>query len=97
MALCYFRCLSCGFKHGLVQDFQRNIMFFFPLNLGTLSRYCVLEQGTLPSHASFHSCVNDYLARQRQCVPLWQCVRLVHSAEITAGLYALRGGKMAHY
>ena len=49
----------------------REISCFFPLNIGTLFRGCVLRQGTLPSHASPDSSVNEYLVGQR-----WQWVRL---------------------
>ena len=42
------------------------------LNIETLSRCCILGKGTLPSHASLDSGVNEYLAGQR-----WQCVRLI--------------------
>ena len=57
----------------------REISCFFPLNIGILFRCCVLGQGTLPSHASLDSGVNEYLVGQR-C----QCVRLVPSAETAA-------------
>ena len=57
----------------------REIACFSPLNIGTLFRCCVLEQGTLPSHASLDSGVNEYLVGHR-----WQCVRLVPSAEMAA-------------
>ena len=50
-----------------------------PLNIATLFRCCVLGQGTLPSHASLDSGVNEYLLGQR-----WQCVRLVLSAKMAA-------------
>ena len=36
---------------------------------------CVLGQGTLPSHASLESGVNEYLVGQR-----WQCVRFTISS-----------------
>ena len=54
---------------------SREILWFFPLNIGTLFRCCVLGQRTLPSHASLGSCVNEYPVGQR-----WQYVRLVPSA-----------------
>ena len=57
----------------------REISCFSPLNIGALFRCCVLGQGTLPSHASLDSGVNEYLVGQR-----WQCVRLVPSAEMAA-------------
>ena len=57
----------------------REISCFFPLNIGTLFRCCVLRQDTLPLHASLDSGVNDYLIGQR-----WQYVRLVPSAEMAA-------------
>ena len=60
-----------------------------PLSMfGHMFRCCVLGQDTLPSHALLISCVKKYLGGQ-----IWQCVR---GAEIAAGLYALRGVKMAH-
>ena len=37
----------------------REILCFSPLNIGPLFRCCVLGQGTLPSHASLDSGVND--------------------------------------
>ena len=46
------------------------IFFFSPLNIGTLFRFGVLGQDTLPSHASLDASVNEYLIGQR-----WQCVR----------------------
>ena len=61
-----------------------------PLNIGTLFRCCVLGQGTLLSHASLDSGVNEYLVGQR-----WQCVRYVQCAEMAAGLFALLGFQMA--
>ena len=64
---------------------------FSPLNIGTLFRCCVLGPGTLPSHASLESGLNQYLVGQR-----WQCVREVQCAEMGAGLYALRAVEMAH-
>ena len=48
----------------------------------------VRGQGRLSSHASLVSCIKEYLGGQR-----WQFVRC---AEMTAGLYAIRGGEMAH-
>ena len=55
---------------------SREISCFSPLNIGTLFRCCVLGQGTLPSHASLDSGVNEYLVGQ-----IWQCVRLVPSSK----------------
>ena len=55
----------------------REIKCFSPLNIGTL--LLCPRQGTLPSHASLDSGVNEYLVGQR-----WQCVRLVPSAEMAA-------------
>ena len=43
----------------------REISCFSPLNLGTLARCCVLEQGTSPSNASLDSGENEYLVGQR--------------------------------
>ena len=48
-------------------------------------------QGTLASHASLDSGINEYLVGQK-----WQCVRHVQCAEMAAGLYALNGFEMAH-
>ena len=39
---------------------------FSPLNSATLLNQCVLRQGTLPSTASLHSGVNEYLVGQRR-------------------------------
>ena len=67
---------------------------FSPLNGGTLCRCCVLGEGTLPSHASLDSGVNEYLVGQS-----WQCVLLVLNAEIAAVLYTLKswnGVEMVH-
>ena len=47
----------------------REISCFSPLNIGIVSRCCVLGQGTLPSHASLDSGLSEYLVGQR-----WQCV-----------------------
>ena len=55
----------------------REISCFSHFNIGTLFRCCVLGQGTLSSHASLDSGLNEYLVGQR-----WQCVRLVPSAEM---------------
>ena len=57
----------------------REISCFSPLNIGTLFRCCFLGQGTLPSHASLDSRVNDYQVGEK-----WQCVRSVPSAEMAA-------------
>ena len=46
------------------------ISCFSSFDIGTLFRCCALGLGTLPSHASLDSCVNEYLVGQR-----WQCVR----------------------
>ena len=70
----------------------REISCLFPLNIGTLSRCCVLGQDTLPSHASLDSGVNEYLVGQR-----WQCVRLVPSAEMAASaVCSKKGVEMVH-
>ena len=70
----------------------REISCFSPLNIGTLFRCCVLRQGTLPSHASLDSGVNEYLVGQR-----WQCVRLVSSAEMAASaVCSKKGVEMVH-
>ena len=70
----------------------REISCFSPLNIGTLFRCCVLRQGTLPSHASLDSGVNEYLVGQR-----WQCVRLVPSAEMAASaVCSKKGVEMVH-
>ena len=42
----------------------REISCVSPLNIETLFRCCVLGQGTLPSHASLDSGVNEYLGGQ---------------------------------
>ena len=55
--------------------------------LGHYFRCCDLGQGTLPSHASLDSCVNEYLVGQR-----WQCVRLVPSAEMAASAVCTKKG-----
>ena len=69
----------------------REILFFTPLDIGALFR-CVLEQGTLPSHASLDSGVNEYLVGQR-----WQCVRLFLSAEMAASaVWFKKGVEMVH-
>ena len=47
----------------------------------------VLGQGTLPSHASLDSGVNEYLIGQR-----WQCVRLVPSAEMAGSVVCSKKG-----
>ena len=70
----------------------REILCFSPLNIGALFRWCVLGQGTLPSHASLDSGVNEYLVGQR-----WQCVRLVPSAEMAASaVCSKKGVEMVH-
>ena len=46
-----------------------------------------LGQGTLPSHASIDSGVNEYLVGQR-----WLCVRLVPSAEMAASAVCSKKG-----
>ena len=47
-----------------------------PLSIiGTLFRYCIFGQGTLPSHATLDSCVNENLIGQI-------CVRLVAGVEM---------------
>ena len=70
----------------------REISCFSPLNVGTLFRCCVLGQGTLPSHASPDSGVNEYLVGER-----WQCVRLVPSAEMAASaVFSKKGVEMVH-
>ena len=70
----------------------REISFFSPLNIGILFRCCVLGQGTLPSHASLDSGVNEYLVGQR-----WQCVRLFPSAEMAASAVCSKMGvEMVH-
>ena len=56
----------------------KEISCFSPLNIGTIF-FDVVVLGTLPSHASLDSGVNEYLVGQR-----WQCVRLVFSAEMAA-------------
>ena len=56
----------------------REISCFSPLKIGTIF-FDVVALGTLPSHASLESGVNEYLVGQR-----WQCVRLVFSAEMAA-------------
>ena len=43
----------------------REISCFSPLNIRTVFRCCVLGQGTLPSHASLDSAVNEYLVERR--------------------------------
>ena len=63
------------------------ISCFSPLNIGTLFRWCVLWQDTLPSHASLDSGVNENLVGQR-----WQCVRLVPSAEMAASAVCSKKG-----
>ena len=65
----------------------REITCFSPLKIGTLFRRCVLRQGTLPSHASLDSGVNEYLVGQR-----WQCVRLVSSADMAASAVCSKKG-----
>ena len=65
----------------------REISCFSPLNSGPLFRCSVLGQGTLPSHASIDSGVNEYLVGQR-----WQCVRLVPSAEMAASAVCSKKG-----
>ena len=63
-----------------------------PSHIGVLFRCCVLGQGTLPSHASLDSGVNEYQVGQR-----WQCVRLVPSAEIAASaVCSKKKVKMVH-
>ena len=52
--------------------------------------HCFLGQGTLPSHASRDSGVNEYLVGKR-----WKCVRQTQWTEMAAGLYALCGVEMA--
>ena len=70
----------------------REISCFSPLNIGTLSRCCVLGQGTSPSNASLDSGVDEYLVGQR-----WQCVRLVPSAEMAASaVCSKKGVEMVH-
>ena len=65
----------------------REISCFSTLNIGALFQCCVLGQGTLPSHASLDSDVNEYLVGQR-----WQCVRLVPSAEMAASAVCSKKG-----
>ena len=65
----------------------REISCFSPLNIGTLFRYCVFGQDTLPLHASLDSGENEYLVGQR-----WQCVRLVPSAEMAASAVCSKKG-----
>ena len=63
-----------------------------PLNIGALFQCCVLGQGTLPSHASLDSGVNEYLVGQR-----WRCVRLAPSAEMAASaVCSSKGVEMVH-
>ena len=63
----------------------REISCFSPLNSGTLCRFCVLGEGTSPSHALLDSGVNEYLIGQS-----WQCVPLFLSAEMAGVLYTLK-------
>ena len=65
----------------------REKSYFSPLNTGILFRCCVLGQGTLPSHASLDSCVNEYPVGQRR-----QCVRLAPSAEMAASAVCSKKG-----
>ena len=65
----------------------KEISCFSPLNIGTLFRCCVLGQGTLPSHASLDSGVNEYLVGQR-----WQRVRLVAANDVCSK----KGVEMVH-
>ena len=57
------------FRILLGAEFFREISCYSPLNIGTLSKCCVLGQGTSPSNASLDSGENEYLVGQR-----WQCV-----------------------
>ena len=70
----------------------KEILYFSPRNIGALFRCCVFVQGTLPSHVSLDSGVNEYLVGQR-----WQCVRLVPSAEMVASaVCSKKGVEMVH-
>ena len=70
----------------------KEILYFSHLNIEALFRSCVLRQGTLPSHVSLNSGVNEYLVGQR-----WQCVRLVPSAEMVASaVCSKKGVEMVH-
>ena len=45
--------------------FFREISCVSPVNIETLFRFCVLQQGPSPSNASLESGVNEYLVGQR--------------------------------
>ena len=65
-ARCFANVIACrAVSNPACCRILREIPCFFPLNIGTLFRCCVLGQGTLPSHASFDSGVNEYLVGQR--------------------------------
>ena len=68
----------------------RAISCFSRINIGTFFRCCVLGQGTLPSHASLASGVNEYDTQT------WQCVQRVKCTEMSAGLYASHDVEITH-
>ena len=52
------------FQIPLGADFKKKRSCFSPLNIGTLFQCCVLGHGTLPSHATLDSGVNEYRVGQ---------------------------------